>query len=1073
MILKGKLHVESPIYRGNARKTLFTRDGDGTHRLISLAGEISGTAQSLMDAFVGQSKNRKNIGLLNQLWGRLYDSPLPANLIESVDCKLQEKSYPRNRFLDMRMGIKLDEDRWAAEANANYKMETVLRHSVFDFVMSVREGLLKKEENQARLYYLLEEIKAGRFWFGAGKSKGLGRVRLEMDLPFPTPETPPRVRAQANHLKIEMAFNAHNPILVGWNWGKLDPQASSFLAIEGRLMIEAIKDIPEGIRQRLSMALGGPILSPEDWKEKLAGHLPRIIAISLNEQSSGEEEVWVLTTAGVSKLSKGKHAITKKLLNKIKAFEEKPFPSQEAAENAFKEALGKKANMAKRVMKELEEQRRVRQAFDPEAWFAIAGKMGLAKDLADQLGENAGDEDALVKLLTPECQKAIPRICDQVDQQIRLLQSDPWVDEEIRTREEHLQIKTMILKGKIKAYQWKDPGMVPEGVRSSTWREFLSAHYRVQFDHMENPPNLKKSITNDKNHIAFLKGYREQTRQELSQPHHIDFRRGGPFNREVSRKYGKPFDTVFMRMLCWKPSSKEQGTWEAYIPGSTIKGAFRKRASMTLKTLWGESRKTTYLLNRIFGAQGKRGMVFFSDAYLADPSDSGRAWCSADGIRMDPRTGQPIDTSKRDYLYAYGDELIFQIRMDIQDIGNKDVEVLSFLFHLIQDFQRGDIPLGGEKTNGYGWTEAQVSGLTWLTADSKGVTPTLFGKPSLTPDGIWQELELEGDAAERVLRPLHPVEADAKTGAPPTAKAGFISHRAFGGYCGTLVVDAETLTPMNIQESGEPSFTTTLKEGPVNGWDFFSLSPSEAGQRAADRMYALPSRSIKGMLRHVYSMATDSRKETESDISRLNPAENLFGWVGSGPNQALMGRLSFGIGKFEALDQDPAWFKVPYPYGTWQFAGGEWKQKPDGFALKTRIADTWRIFPHAPLAPTVKAISEFEPDTFQARYFKAILPGERARFTIRFWNLVKEELQRLAWCVALEPGLAHKMGNNRYLGFGSLRLTILSDSFLIDWEKRYSGKDDWRIPFAPEKFSNPKIIKHHNEMKRALRIFDA
>ena len=30
MILKGKLYVESPIYRGNARKTLFTRDGDGT-----------------------------------------------------------------------------------------------------------------------------------------------------------------------------------------------------------------------------------------------------------------------------------------------------------------------------------------------------------------------------------------------------------------------------------------------------------------------------------------------------------------------------------------------------------------------------------------------------------------------------------------------------------------------------------------------------------------------------------------------------------------------------------------------------------------------------------------------------------------------------------------------------------------------------------------------------------------------------------------------------------------------------------------------------------------------------------
>lgn len=59
MIIKGKLYAETPIYRGNARKTLFTRDGDGKNRLVSLAGEVEGTAQSLMDAFIGQSRDRK------------------------------------------------------------------------------------------------------------------------------------------------------------------------------------------------------------------------------------------------------------------------------------------------------------------------------------------------------------------------------------------------------------------------------------------------------------------------------------------------------------------------------------------------------------------------------------------------------------------------------------------------------------------------------------------------------------------------------------------------------------------------------------------------------------------------------------------------------------------------------------------------------------------------------------------------------------------------------------------------------------------------------------------------------
>ncbi len=77
MNITGKIHAESPIYRGNGRKTMFTRDGDGIQKLVSLPGEIEGTAQSLMDAFIGQSKNGKNIGLLNRLWLRLLNEPMP------------------------------------------------------------------------------------------------------------------------------------------------------------------------------------------------------------------------------------------------------------------------------------------------------------------------------------------------------------------------------------------------------------------------------------------------------------------------------------------------------------------------------------------------------------------------------------------------------------------------------------------------------------------------------------------------------------------------------------------------------------------------------------------------------------------------------------------------------------------------------------------------------------------------------------------------------------------------------------------------------------------------------------
>ena len=75
---------------------------------------------------------------------------------------------------------------------------------------------------------------------------------------------------------------------------------------------------------------------------------------------------------------------------------------------------------------------------------------------------------------------------------------------------------------------------------------------------------------------------------------------------------------------------------------------------------------------------------------------------------MDPKTGAPIETAKRDYLYAYGDKLAFQCQLDIQDIDENDLEAFSLLVHLLQDFEQGDIPIGGEKTSGFGWVKADL-----------------------------------------------------------------------------------------------------------------------------------------------------------------------------------------------------------------------------------------------------------------------------------------------------------------------------------------------------------------------------
>ncbi len=1068
MILQGKLYAESPIYRGNGRKTLFTRDGDGTQRLVSLAGEIAGTAEALMDAFIGESRDGKNIGLLNRMWRRLYDAPMPPGLVTRVECRLSEECYPRDRFFDLRMGLRLDEDRWAAEANANYKMETLFRNSVFNLTLSVDDKLLGQNNNAAKLYYLLQELKEGRFWFGAGKSKGLGRCRLEMNLPLATVGAPPRLYPGCNHLRLTLTFNTLNPLLVGWNWGKVESEVPSFAAVEGRLLVGAMKGLPDPVRARLEMTLGGPILSPEDWKAKLASYLPRALAIWLMEQFTGEVESWQLPKSAVDKLSKGKMPPSKKTLEAIRPLCGQSFPTKAAAEAALMEALGGKANLVQQLLKSLESRRQATTHLEPALWQQVADMLQLDETWRERIEAVIQDEAALTGVLAEAAQIILPGLYLQVDQHIRLLQSDTWVDAEIAGREAHMLIKTMLLEDKISEEQWNDPTRPPEGVSPQAWRSFLEEHSRVRFQHLLHPGNLRKSITNDRNYIAFLTAFRNRTRQELVQPYHVDFRAGGPSNREIAQKYGKPYDTVFMRMLSWSPSSQE-GTWEIYIPGSTLKGAFHRRASQVLKTLWGESDKTTRVLNRLFGTQRQRGLVFFADAYLSDPHVPERVWCGMDGVRMNPATGQPIETAKRDYLFAYGDQLVFQLRLDLQDITEDDLEALSLLAHLIQDFQNGDIPIGGEKTSGFGWVQASVAHLEWLTADPQGFSVKLFGERPLRSEGLWHRLELTGDAAAGLLQFIRPLTSAMKIeAAPPRASQGFISHRAFGGYCGLLAVEAELLTPTHVRESGQPSFTTLLDGRPVYGWDFFALTSPKVELREAQKTYAFPSRSLKGMLRHLYAIASDSR-EPSTDLGHLNPTDSLFGWVGSGPNQAIMGRLSFSFGLVESCRS--GWFKVPYPYGRWKYVDGEWQSVADRMSAtpKHLVAKTWRLFPHAPLAPLVKPLEDFQPDTAQASYLRAILPGARARFTVRFWNLEEQELQRLIWCVALEPGLAHKIGNNRYLGFGSVRMRLLPESFLIDWAGRYGEPGQtWRQPLQVEDWLRPDIIKNYTELRRLL-----
>jgi hypothetical protein len=64
------------------------------------------------------------------------------------------------------------------------------------------------------------------------------------------------------------------------------------------------------------------------------------------------------------------------------------------------------------------------------------------------------------------------------------------------------------------------------------------------------------------------------------------------------------------------------------------------------------------------------------------------------------------------------------------------------------------------------------------------------------------------------------------------------------------------------------------------------------------------------------------------------------------------------------------------------------------------------------------------------------------------------------------------MGNNRYLGFGSLRLRVLPDSFRIDWARRYADEPDegWRLPIQVDEWIKPNVILHYRALRRALNV---
>jgi len=258
--IKGSLIFESPVYRGNSKKTIFTRGKSQND--ISLPGKIDGSAQAMMDAFTGFWKNQRNPkfnnqGLLEQLWFRLYAEKMP-NFIFQVSCRLDQQISNSNSYFDLRMGIAIDRDRMAQAPNQNFRLETVYKGSKFHFSLDFDESKLNAQ-NKVKFAYLIEEMVHGRFWFGAQKSTGFGKCHLKLDdasrqiiEDYKNQKNQGiQLNDKANYIFIHLNITPDNPLLVSWPWGNKDNSGKRDTWIDKRIAdTEAHREILKKIRDK-------------------------------------------------------------------------------------------------------------------------------------------------------------------------------------------------------------------------------------------------------------------------------------------------------------------------------------------------------------------------------------------------------------------------------------------------------------------------------------------------------------------------------------------------------------------------------------------------------------------------------------------------------------------------------------------------------------------------------------------------------------------------------------------------------------------------------------------------------
>ena len=279
----------------------------------------------------------------------------------------------------------------------------------------------------------------------------------------------------------------------------------------------------------------------------------------------------------------------------------------------------------------------------------------------------------------------------------------------------------------------------------------------------------------------------------------------------------------------------------------------------------------------------------------------------------------------------------------------------------------------------------------------------------------------------------------------PPSKSSPAGHDSMSGKSGRLICTLQTLTPFLIK--GEETSETN---GESNRSPFVPIQ--EKGRPI------IPGASLKGMVRSVFEVLTNSCVSASGDgrrliprahdkcqaRDRLCPACQVFGHVGAENENVHKGLINIGQGNIENRGDPLSVYHLPALYGPNITVPGSGnlntryygtQQNPRGRKFYYHHHAFENDFPHA---------------ENRRSYAQPLGKGAQFQFTVQFEHLSSEQLAALVAALTLSDRavtggesvkVKHKLGYGKPVGLGSVDISIQKATLHLSPEERYRSFD--------------------------------